>query len=425
MNMKLSLYVAVVLTLLMGCSGASAQTAAEPKFFPPEKVKTVQYENVFLELVPPSGKWFHNNPDLVGIVTLGAPNAPMLGVAVNPADIAEALAGNTKDYSFAVISTPRSFKGVKVSADVFLEYKKVMKEQWSSVIKQVTPQVKADIDKVNPGLKRRYNLTLNENPSERPQFVTLGPVAEGDAFITVGLLSKNGVVRFNGKKKLSSWVHLFTTVLVKDKMIDLKLAEPYVSQASVLRAKTMMSQWVQDFLAKNDVSSGNVNSSTGAEVTKNPDLGLPQLPSHASPRAPQPRLAQDATLRLADSGPEPARGDGSSDGPGSRGTGGGIKRLDTDVAEASRNNRNARAAFKARVEFPDRVKTQSFKDVIRIRVTIEADGTHSSQLLDASGSADVDSALLRALSRWRWEPAMENGKPVRSTERFSFEINIK
>ncbi|MDX1932435.1 MAG: TonB family protein [Capsulimonadales bacterium] len=51
---------------------------------------------------------------------------------------------------------------------------------------------------------------------------------------------------------------------------------------------------------------------------------------------------------------------------------------------------------------------------VEIKVTIEADGTHTESIVKSCGNADTDKAILAWIGAWKWEPAQQDGKPVRS-----------
>ena len=75
-------------------------------------------------------------------------------------------------------------------------------------------------------------------------------------------------------------------------------------------------------------------------------------------------------------------------------------------------------------DIPDELKTGEYKSHVRVKVDIQADGSFEASLLTSSGSTEIDRRVLEALKRWRWKPALENGKPVRSTQRFRFNFEV-
>ncbi len=73
-------------------------------------------------------------------------------------------------------------------------------------------------------------------------------------------------------------------------------------------------------------------------------------------------------------------------------------------------------------EIPDDLKSQSFKTFVRVSVDIDETGAFTVTLRTSSGNADVDRRVLDALKRWKWKPALKDGEPVKSTQRFKFEF---
>lgn len=63
-----------------------------------------------------------------------------------------------------------------------------------------------------------------------------------------------------------------------------------------------------------------------------------------------------------------------------------------------------------------------FKGVLEAEVAIDIDGSHASKLTKPSGNDDVDKAVLAILTRWTWEPALKDGKPVASKKTLPFEF---
>jgi len=64
---------------------------------------------------------------------------------------------------------------------------------------------------------------------------------------------------------------------------------------------------------------------------------------------------------------------------------------------------------------------------VTLAVSIAADGRVSAvSLLRSSGFARLDKAALDfALRRWRFEPALENGKPVASIRNFTVRFSLE
>ncbi len=76
-------------------------------------------------------------------------------------------------------------------------------------------------------------------------------------------------------------------------------------------------------------------------------------------------------------------------------------------------------------DIPDELKTGDYKSSVRVKVEIAADGSFSVTLLTSSGDTDIDRRVLDALKRWKWKPALQDGQPVASTQRFRFDFEVQ
>ena len=77
------------------------------------------------------------------------------------------------------------------------------------------------------------------------------------------------------------------------------------------------------------------------------------------------------------------------------------------------------------VQIPDSLKSQGFKSFVRVMVNIAADGSFTVTLRTSSGNTDVDKLVLATLNRWKWKPALKDGDPVDSVQRFRFNFSIE
>jgi TonB family protein len=76
-------------------------------------------------------------------------------------------------------------------------------------------------------------------------------------------------------------------------------------------------------------------------------------------------------------------------------------------------------------EIPDDLRQETFKTHVRVKVEIHADGSFAPSLITSSGNADIDSLVLQALRQWRWKAALQDGKPLDSTQRFRFDFEVQ
>jgi TonB family protein len=88
-------------------------------------------------------------------------------------------------------------------------------------------------------------------------------------------------------------------------------------------------------------------------------------------------------------------------------------------------SKDAEASSQVQPEIPESLKTEQLKTYVRVRVTVEEDGSFSVTLRTSSGNEEVDRRVLSALQRWKWKPALKDGEPVRSTQLFKFEFEIQ
>lgn len=76
-------------------------------------------------------------------------------------------------------------------------------------------------------------------------------------------------------------------------------------------------------------------------------------------------------------------------------------------------------------ELPSDLHEHCFKSCCIARFVIKPDGKHSVTLLTSTGSTDVDDIALKTLNRWKFKPAMLNGKPVQSTRKVKVEFEVE
>ena len=87
--------------------------------------------------------------------------------------------------------------------------------------------------------------------------------------------------------------------------------------------------------------------------------------------------------------------------------------------------KDAEPARQVKPRIPDELLNENFKSSVRVRVDIGADGSASASILSGSGNSRVDDLAIAALNKWRWKPALKDGEPVASSQRFRFEFEVK
>lgn len=85
----------------------------------------------------------------------------------------------------------------------------------------------------------------------------------------------------------------------------------------------------------------------------------------------------------------------------------------------------ARPISKGNFDLPDNLRSTRFKGDVIVRVTVEANGSHSEEVVDGSGNEGLDAAVKAYMKSWRWEAAKQDGKSVRSTTKVNLPIEVK
>ena len=85
----------------------------------------------------------------------------------------------------------------------------------------------------------------------------------------------------------------------------------------------------------------------------------------------------------------------------------------------------ARAIFKPLPDIPDSLRRRSIDLVALARFKVAADGSAQVDLIEPTSDPDLNRALLDSLKRWRFFPAMQNGKPVASSVDIRIPVSIK
>jgi TonB family protein len=76
-------------------------------------------------------------------------------------------------------------------------------------------------------------------------------------------------------------------------------------------------------------------------------------------------------------------------------------------------------------QIPDNLRTSEYKSYVRVKVEIGADGVSVPSLRTSSGNAEIDERVIAALNKWRWRPALVDGRAVSSIRYFKFEFEVK
>ena len=86
---------------------------------------------------------------------------------------------------------------------------------------------------------------------------------------------------------------------------------------------------------------------------------------------------------------------------------------------------SARAIYKPMPEIPEALRHRTVDLVAVARFRVTADGSAQVELTEPTSNPDLNGALLEALKRWRFFPAMQAGKPIVSTIDIRIPISVK
>jgi protein TonB len=85
----------------------------------------------------------------------------------------------------------------------------------------------------------------------------------------------------------------------------------------------------------------------------------------------------------------------------------------------------ARALYKPMPEIPDALRRRNIEIVAMARFSVAADGSAQVALIEPTSDPDLNRALLDSLKRWKFFPAMQDGKPVASKIDIRIPISVK
>ena len=85
---------------------------------------------------------------------------------------------------------------------------------------------------------------------------------------------------------------------------------------------------------------------------------------------------------------------------------------------------SARALYQPLPEIPEELRRQNLEAVAVARFRVAADGSAQVELVRATNDTRLNQALLSGLARWRFFPAMEQGRPVASELEIRVPISV-
>jgi protein TonB len=85
----------------------------------------------------------------------------------------------------------------------------------------------------------------------------------------------------------------------------------------------------------------------------------------------------------------------------------------------------ARALYKPMPDIPDDLRHRALNLVAMARFKVAADGSATVTLLQVTADPQLNTALMSALQKWRFFPAMDNGQPIASTIDIRVPIEVR
>ncbi len=86
---------------------------------------------------------------------------------------------------------------------------------------------------------------------------------------------------------------------------------------------------------------------------------------------------------------------------------------------------SARAVYKPMPEIPDELRQRNLNVVAVARFHVGADGTADVELIEATPVLQLNQALLDTLKKWRFFPALKEGKPIASVVDIRIPITVQ
>jgi protein TonB len=97
---------------------------------------------------------------------------------------------------------------------------------------------------------------------------------------------------------------------------------------------------------------------------------------------------------------------------------------DAAPSAAASSNTAARSISQPLPSLPDDLREQAYQTVATARFTIHADGSVDVELIRATPNPRLNQLLLETLRRWRFFPALRDGRPVESTQDIRVHFNV-
>jgi protein TonB len=86
---------------------------------------------------------------------------------------------------------------------------------------------------------------------------------------------------------------------------------------------------------------------------------------------------------------------------------------------------SARAIYKPMPELPEEFRRRSVEAVAVARFRVAANGSAQVELIEATSDPELNRVLLEWLKRWKFFPALQDGKPVASNIDIRVPISVR
>ena len=150
-------------------------------------------------------------------------------------------------------------------------------------------------------------------------------------------------------------------------------------------------------------ATGPAQGSGTAQTGGTAPVGVPAVAQPAAPTAPSPTAPPAAVANPAPPAPAQKPVPPAKVGP----------------------TEDARSVDEVMPNIPDSLLNDDYKSHVLVRVEVAADGSFTPLLVTSSGNSDVDACVLEALKKWKWKPALQNGIPLASSQRFRFDFEVQ
>jgi len=151
-----------------------------------------------------------------------------------------------------------------------------------------------------------------------------------------------------------------------------------------------------------------------------PNIALPTAPNEEETKS---GIGQAGTV----SGPPST---GAATGPSGPALAGSSAQTGSGAAKGSPGggmlaNTGAQAIVRPMPQIPDDLRQEAFSAKADVRFHIAADGSFEVELVRPMPNPRLNRILLDSLKKWRFMPAIKDGKPVASIEPFTFKFEVK